>query len=138
MLPDAEVLAVQWVKSNTALNAVLSGRVATRLPRDPVFPFLTVFRVAGAPEGSEAPLDLPALQWDAYGESRGDAAPDYASASLVARTLIAEMEALISPIQVGAHGTIVGFGRPTGPRRVTEPLTGWARYMVEGQMVTRA
>jgi len=137
MMPDAEVLAVQWAKANTALNAILGGRVATRLPKEPTFPFLTVFRVTGGPDRSEAPLDIPFLQWDAYAGKAGDASPDYATASLVARTLVEEMRLIVSPISISTHGIIMGFGRPTGPRRMTEPLTGWARYMVEGEMVTR-
>lgn len=135
MLPDAEVLAVQWARNNPAIASVVGNRVATRLPKDPSFPFLTVFRVTGGPDVSDAPLDLPILQWDCYGASRGDASPDYASASQLARTLVSE--ALEARSTVGTWGVILGMRVISGPRRLDEPVTGWARYVVEMEMMTR-
>ena len=135
VLPDTEIVAVEWARENPALIAIINKRCATRLPKDPVFPFLTVFRVTGAIDESEAPIDLPLLQWDCYGAARGDSSPDYETASLLARTLVAELEEARG--QIGSFGVIMGTSIVQGPRRVNEPETGWARYEVESMMMVR-
>lgn len=133
-LPDAEVLAVQWVKSNSALNVLLSGRVATRLPQGATFPFLRVYRAGGSPDNSEAPLDHAVMQFDSFG-SDGDTSPAYAEASLVARTLAEEAKEFRGTVTT--YGTILGMTVINGPRRIEEPETGYARYLVELMMMTR-
>lgn len=138
VLPDTEVLLVQWAKANSALDALLSGRVSTRIPKEPVFPLLVVSRVAGSPDIGEAPLDQALVQWDAYGASGNDQSkttPDYASASAVIRTL--EAEAFEYRGAVGTFGTILGMRVTNGYRRIEEQNTGWSRYMVEMQVMTR-
>jgi len=134
LLPDAEVIAVAWARNNPALNSLLSGRVSTRLPSSPTFPHLRVFRVSGTVDDGEAPLDQAHLQWDAYAGT-GAASPDYETASLVARTLIAQTRN--GGIKVPDIGTILGFQILAGPTRMDEPTTGWARYLVETLILTR-
>lgn len=133
-IPDAEVLAVNWVKSNSPLDALIDGRVATRLPKNPPMPFLRVQRVAGTVDDSEAPIDNAVLQFDSFG-AEGDTTPAYESASLVARTLIEEAANFRG--SVGSFGTIMGMTILEGPRRIEEPETGYARYMVEILLMSR-
>lgn len=134
-MPDAEVVAVQWARNNPALTAIVGTRISTRVPKNPTFPLITVFRVSGAPDPGEAPLDQAQLQWDCYGQANGDASPDYASASLVARTLIEQIEKASGST---GNGTILGVDVTSGPRRQDEPTTGWARYIVETLVMTRS
>lgn len=134
-LPDAEEIAVQWARNNPALSAATGGRISTRLPNNPTFPYLTVFRASGGIDSSEALIDLPVMQWDCYGAARGDASPDYESASLIARILVAEAKGAIGV--VGTLGTILGMDIVSGPNRLNEPVTGWARYSVDILMMVR-
>ena len=133
-LPDAEVLLVNFVKDNGALNALLSGRVATRLPKEPTMPFMRVFRAAGTVDPGEAPLDQALMQVDCFGAS-GDTTPDYASASAVARTFIEQATNFRGA--VGSYGTILGMTVQSGPRRIEEPATGYSRYLVEMLLMSR-
>lgn len=134
-LPDAEALAVQWAKANTELATLLSGRISTNLPKDPTFPFLTVMRVAGGPDDSEAPLDQPYLQWDCFGK-KGEYTPDYETAYNVGAVLV-EQAKYFPGGPVGGFGYIYGFNVLNGPRRFDEPRTGWARFIVEMTMTSR-
>lgn len=134
-LPDAEVVAVQWAKADAPITAIVSQRVSTSLPKEPTFPWLTVFRVTGGPDRSEAPIDIPLLQWDCYAR-KGEYNPDYATAYLLASTVVEQARDYPGG-DIGVHGHILGFNVVSGPRRFEEPQTGWARYVVEVQMVTR-
>ena len=137
MIPDAEKLAVAWAKANGALSALLQGRVATRLPKGWVSPFLRVVMLPGGDIDAEADLGTAFLQWDVYAHKPDDDAPDYPTASLVARTLLHEAQ-IWTPAAIGGNGFLYGFGVFRGPGRVEEPDTGWARYMVEMQASIRA
>ncbi len=128
MIPDAETLAVAWAKADTALDPLLHGRIATRLPKDWASPFLRVVMIEGDIE-TEADVGTAMLQWDAYAHAPAGDTPDYAAASLVARTLMRQAQ-LWAPGAI-AGSFLYGFGAITGPKRVEETDTGWARYMVE-------
>lgn len=133
LIPDAEVVMVAWAKADTDLDALVAGRVATNLPEDPEskFPFLRVLRVGGTRDSGEAPVEHAVLQWDAYAV-RGA----YQSASQVARTLVAALD-VWTPGPVGAVGWVYGHRILTGPVRVNEPETGWARFRVDVQTTFR-
>lgn len=133
MLPDAEILVRQWAIQVPALQALLDNgdgtyRVATDLPNSPVWPFLTVFRAAGAPD-TDAELDIALMQWDCYA-ARGNTRPDHETSSLLARTLVQELRAA-GGITIAGYGHIYGFTIIDGPRRIDEPTTGWARRKVD-------
>lgn len=144
VLPDPELVAVHWAKADPDLAALLTGRVSTALPRPSrlVFPWLRVFTVSGAPPVTEPPVSQTVLQWDAFAESGGDdkTPPDWATASLVARTLAAKVKlfdgylGFDQPRRVtfgGEEAIIDGFTVTFGPVRQPEPETGWARYRVD-------
>ena len=135
MLPDTEAACVYWAKNNTALNAVLSGRVSTNLAADPSgWPFLTVFRVGGQPvRGSESLIDRALIQWDVWGDT---IERDMIRAtSHVARVLVAEAHhatgTKVTPDGPDNIGWIYGFEVITGPRRVPQPDTNRSRFIVE-------
>ena len=137
--PDAEVIAREWALNNTNIAAIVGTRVATRLPEAPTFPFLTVFRAGGSRAGdTDAPIDEPLLQWDCYG-AKGQNAPDYASASLLARTLVDEADSVtgLEVTHLMGDAFMYGFEIFAGPTRIEEPDTGWARYTVDTILVMR-
>lgn len=142
VLPDAEVVGVQWAIDDPDINTLVGSRVATNLPQDPfpsgqTVPFLTVFRVGGSPEFPfEGLIDRALLQFDCYGAKGG-----YREASELARTVVAKLHAFTGTV-VGAgpqnSAWVYGFEVLTGPRRIHEPETGWARYIVEAFINMRA
>lgn len=137
MLPDAEQVAVAWVKQDTPLTTVLSGRVATRLPSPYVSPFLRVFQIDTTLEIAETnDIGSALLQWDAYAFSGSQPSPDYGSASLVIRTLLSSM-AVIGGINLSAKGYILDFTPIAGPQRMPEEEMGWARYRIDTLMAVR-
>jgi len=140
MLPDLETLVVSWAKQNTSVDALISGRVSTSLPANPVFPYLVVQRVGGNPEYRDYELDRGLVQWDAYG-SRGDSKPDYRSASKLVRTVISELMKLnnsfLNVTQTGEAAKVYNVQVTSGPRRVPGPDTGWARYSADTLFFTR-
>jgi hypothetical protein len=129
--PDPEQLAVEWAKAQPELVEILEARIATALPADNKFEktFLRVIEIDGrdlVAESSEVAVAL--LQWDAYAFEGFQPAPDWAKASLIARTLIERMTAERG--RALASGVLLDFAHPTGPRRQTEQ-TGRARYSVD-------
>lgn len=135
-LPDAEVLAVQWAKSRPAIADIVGAKVATRLPKDPEMPWLTVFRVGGGVGSGEALLDAPFFQWDCYA-GKGEYSPDYETAYALAMTVLEEAHNFSG--DVPGYGHILGF-RVIGLRKfqAEEQTTGWARYIVETTMLSRS
>lgn len=139
MLPDLERLTVAWAKGDSAIDALVAGGVATRIPKKQAWSsFLRVVTIDGTFEVAETgDIGTAVLQFDSFAKSSGPS-PDYAAASLLARTVVASIYAATSGVFVADEGEIVGFGFPTMPRRVEEPETGWARYMFECSLTGRA
>lgn len=140
MIPDPEATAVAWAKADPDLTVLLAGRVATRLPKGwassgpPPASFLRVVLIDGTRD-VEAPIGGALIQWDAYAFAGDKPAPDYPTASLLARTLVDKASLFDGPI-AGAH--VYGFDRITGPRRNEEDAdAGWARYTVDMLLTLR-
>jgi hypothetical protein len=133
LVPDAEVLAVAWAKADLDLQPLLGGvgkvRVATKLPHELILPFLRVVWVPGSTEHWEQPLAAQLLQWDAYAKKN-----DYAAASDLIRTVIAKAKLFSGPI---GGGWIYSMMPLSGPERVEEPETEWARFRCDMEIVVR-
>jgi len=140
---SAEKLAVAWARTESGLTDLLGSppnmRCATRLPRNPTFPFLTIRELFTAPIGdTEATSSL--LQCDAYGAKSTARTPDYESAEDVANALILaaanERGAALTDGDAASLGVVAGFAFRS-KRPVEEPDTLWARFMVELVMYGR-
>ncbi len=131
--PSLEKLAVQWVRQNAPLVTLLGAnpntRCATRLPADPTFPFLVVFEVDSAPIHVTAEVVNGFMQFDAYA-GKGD----YDDAEGLALKLVEECGKVEG--FTGSEGTIAGL-KFRSKRRIEEPETLWARYLVEISMFAR-
>jgi hypothetical protein len=135
MIPDPEKLAVAWAKADVDLQAVNGERVATRLPQEwGGATFLTVFVVDGQ-EDVEAPLGDKLLQWDCRARGSSQNQPPYPQAMAVALVL-ADKARQVESVNVGG-GWLYGFHSITGPRRMEDPATGFARYTVEMRATIR-
>lgn len=144
MLPDAEILMVEWVKTDTTMRALLGHpalvRVATRFPLQSVFPggFLRIVRTGGTREQGEAPIDNPLLQWDVLA-SRPGGGPDLTLASLIIRTLVDRLDLINDTGGIALTGGYVyGVRFISGPERVDGPPdTEAARYLLDTELWVR-
>ena len=121
MAASAPRLLVAWAKANTALTALLSGRVATNLPANPLMPFLRITLAAGASDSGEAPIDQPIMQFDCYDD-------DEAGLDVLERALRDEIAAATHI--TNAHGHLYGLTVISWAPR-PEPNTGWYRMQVD-------
>lgn len=121
MAASAPRLLVAWAKANTALTAILSGQVSTKLPAPPPMPFLRITLAAGASDSGEAPIDHPIMQFDCYDD-------DEAGLDVLERTLRDEMAATVH--FSNSHGHLYGLTVLSWAPR-PEPNTGWHRMQVD-------
>ena len=70
-LPFAEERLVAYLKAYSALSALVSTRVSTRLPPSPTFPSVRLQRVGGIPD--RFGVDQPTIQFDCYGRTHQEA-----------------------------------------------------------------
>lgn len=74
--PDTEGACRTWLRTKTTLTAVVAQRIFFGVPDDASetdFPLITVQRLGGGGDASEAPLDVASLQIDCWGNLRGKA-----------------------------------------------------------------
>lgn len=92
LLPDAELLVVNWLRARTEITALVSTRVYTQIPAGPSFPLIRITRIGGIPEIRQH-LDVARIQVDAWGTSQYQA-----------RTVAATAQAALHAA-VGLHAT---------------------------------
>ena len=139
-LPSPEKVMVQWAKNNSVINALISGRVATRLPAEPTFPFLVVQLIGGgineAPQ-PDAHISENLIQFDAIagrGNTRGFA-PDYGTADNLILKVQEELQKIGSTTVTG-YGVIMGT-QLLSSGRIEEGDTGFARYTLDALITMR-
>jgi hypothetical protein len=74
-LPFVEEKLVAYLKTYTALTALVSTRISTQLPANPTFPSLRLQRVGGTP--NRFGIDHPIIQFDCYGTTQQTAQAVY-------------------------------------------------------------
>lgn len=144
LIPDAEVVASAWLKTNADLASDLfdvgpgTWRIATNVPELPVFPFVVITRIGGSMGvDTEAPIEEALMQFDAFA-AKGDKRPDLRTASRVARQIAHyahEAGSVAVSLPLGDAATVYGMELFSGPRRLLEPDLQWARYTVDMTMV---
>jgi hypothetical protein len=104
--PDVEEGVRQFLRDDTDVNAIVSRRVFFGVPKEsPQFPLVTVRRVGGGDDSSEAAVDLAVLSINCWGGSTKTSA--WSAASAVRRSLRKiRSKTLLTP-GVYAHGTTV-------------------------------
>lgn len=132
-IPDAGLAAIAWAKSNSRLSAIHGGRVASRLPKDSLFPFLTAYLIPGPVADSYAPVHHAVIQWGCWGARirKGDTRPDYEAAYQLAAVLRACLldiggEPVAATGVLGA-GALADASITREPARMPDP-SGCARY----------
>lgn len=119
-LPDVEAIVAY------ELRTTLSARVYSSIPRDPVWPLITVKRIGGLPR-DRARLDGPSLQIEVWGNSKAEAR-DLADA---ARVKLHAMEPKVCTTGAGypVNATITGVADTLGLTWLPDPVTNRDRYL---------
>lgn len=71
-LPDAELIAVTYLRQHAPITSLVGSRVYTELPAGPTWPLVKITRTGGPPE-ARGTLDTAFLQAEAYGTSKAEA-----------------------------------------------------------------
>lgn len=74
--PDVEGGVRAFLRANTGVAALVGQRVFFGVPDSPTWPLVTVQRVGGGDDLSEAPIDLALVQLDCWGRLYSDTNPD--------------------------------------------------------------
>lgn len=132
-IPSVVDMAVDWLKD----TGICGNRVSSSLPvseNERVWPWLTVGRVVGVTVTAEAPLDRARLQFNAYGGTKANGAPDWGPADEVIRALEQEVRTTLS-VTVPGKGYLRGIQGLEGIQQLEDPDTGGARFWMDAIVV---
>lgn len=127
LMPDGEVIARQWLLDDPEISALIGTSAATTLPKEWSEPFVVVELVQTIRMSGEAFLAESWLQVDVYADKN-----NFRLASQVGRTIQAvgdDWSGTVIPSQ-GESAYVYGM-RVQNMRRIPEPDTEWARYMLD-------
>lgn len=129
----AERAAVEWARANAAISALVPQRVSTRLPASPTFPYLVVYRAAGAAAHEEIPSDLPLLTWECWarGATVASGAADWTGAETLEATLMEQAQLAQNYPTAFGH---IGYFVVLDARRSPVPDSDEARFLVDTLM----
>lgn len=72
--PDVEEGMRAYLRANAGIQAVVGGRVFFGVPKSsPTFPLITLSRVGGGDDASEAPIDQAVVMFNCWGGSKIEA-----------------------------------------------------------------
>lgn len=139
VLPSTVDVVVSWAKANTNLNALLSGRVSSTLPRlsetQMTYPWLQVQRIIGEPLWYEIPADKARIQFNAWGGVRSNGMPNWGLCDPVIRTLEAEIREFT--ITTVGSAVIMEMAGLEGIMQLQDPDTGEARFWMDALVTVR-
>lgn len=87
--PDVEGALRTYLRAHTDVSAIVAQRVFFGVPDTPTYPLVTVARVGGFDEASEAPIDQALVQIDCWADVHPGTrnAPDKATADQLRRAV---------------------------------------------------
>lgn len=130
--PDPEGGLRDYLRANAGVVALVVQRVFFGIPDNPVWPLITVSRVGGGDDLSEAPIDVALLQVDCWADGRNKAQA-HAVASAVRDALAAIRGA------VAVNGTTVLYGAVVeSVLFAPDPADARPRYAITAQVTARA
>lgn len=138
VLPDVEGATKTYLRTFPALQTLIGTRVFLQVPAptagvEPTFPLVTVQRVGGSLDLSEAPLDLAVLQIDVWGRLDVNGHPMWAELMGVVNAV---RSALTVPIgRTTASASVDVFGaQESGLVRLVDQANGRPRYALTVQV----
>lgn len=130
--PDVEGGVRDYLRADSAVSALVGTRVFFGVPKQAKFPLITVRRIGGPQDPSEAPLDLPLVQIDVWGEGNNKA-----QAHAVCAAVRDALDAIRSATSLNAG--VVAYG--ANVENVTwfpDPADDRPRYVLTAQVTARA
>ena len=133
LLPDAEVVARQWMLHDPAIAALVGTSVATTLPAKSVFPFVVIQLVQMDRDEGEAYIARSWVQVDVYADTG-----DHRTSSQIARTIVASADDFQGDVNTawGAKAFVYGI-QLENMRKTPEPATGWSRFTLDMSFMMR-
>jgi len=117
LLPDVESMVVEFLKANSAVDAIADGRVYGELPPQVVFPAVAVLLVS-----DDVPIEWRLtgtwVQVDCFGTTRLEA-------RTLARVALSQMVAWTGVV---SGGVISSVSTIIGVRHIGEPIDNRPRY----------
>jgi len=108
-LPDVEGGIRAWLRADTAVATLIGNRVFFDVPRvGPTFPLVTIARVGGSDDTSDAPIDRCALRITVWGALTTDGKPNKAGCFAVKNAVRAALLSIRSRTTVTAGVDVFG------------------------------
>lgn len=125
VFPDALEDLKAWLASDPTLAPLHGGRVYFRLPNEPTYPCLRLYRAGGGKQPGQAPemdLRLAVEVW-------GGRFEDYPAV----RQLATALESVASEVEneVVGTSTLLQYALATSAFDQPDPETGWPRIVVD-------
>jgi len=110
--PDIEGALRTWLRTQTALTAVVGSRIFFGVPRSVTetdFPMVALFRVGGGNDRGDAPIDIALVQFDVWGKIDASGNGVKAGATTAVNALRATLQSVNGPTLLDAHTTCHGI-----------------------------
>lgn len=95
--PDVEGALRTWLRTQTDVTTIVGNRVFFGIPRKAIettFPLVSIERVGGGADLSEAPVDLALIQIDCWGSLNTNGDPLKATATTLVNAVRASLESV--------------------------------------------
>lgn len=128
LLPDAELVAVTYLRQHADVVALVASRVYTELPASPTWPLAKIVRIGGPP-AARGTLDPATIQCEAYADTKQ-----------AARELAATAQAALADADGFTHaGAYVTASEPlSGLQWLPDPdLNDRPRYLFDTTVYVR-
>jgi hypothetical protein len=132
--PDTEGALRDWLREQPSLQALVARRVFFGVPRNArQWPLVTVQRVGGAEDISEAPVDRALVQIDVWGEIDGSGNGDKAGTTAVVNALRSLLGSVKHRTPLNATVDALGV-TVAGVAWVPDPADDRPRYVVTAEV----
>lgn len=134
--PDVEGGIRTYLRADSDVSAIVGSRVFFGVPKaatDAAFPLVTVSRIGGGTDDSDAPLDFALVQIDCWGTIDSSGHGDKAAATTLVNAVRSALDRMNGPTTL-AGGT-VGFGvQEAGVIWAPDPDNDRPRYAVTAEV----
>jgi hypothetical protein len=130
--PDCEGGVRDWLRSVPSVSALVGQRVFFGLPVAVTWPAVVVQMVGGGPDAGNAPVFVPLIQIDCWGEGRNKA-----QAAAVMSAVVGAIESIQSGTALGADAKAV-WASVLSVIWLPDPESDQARYSVTAEIAARA
>lgn len=128
LLPDVEAVLIDYLNSNSEVNALVSGRVYAEPFDKVVRPFLTVLRIGGR-SGTPHWIDTAQVEISGWSKDRSGVSGRQ-EARLICETALAALHE-IPPVDTYNDAVIANVADSTGPRSIPDRVAGLPRFVAE-------